>query len=276
NFLTDFISSRIDEFGLDCFRNDANIAPLEFWRAADARHRQAITEIRWIEGFYAFWDELLRRHPNLIIDDCASGGRRIDLETIGRSTALSRTDFVGNPVADQCHTLGLLEWVPLNTTIGPRLSVNNKYVLRSSMTAGLSYGLFAAGDVPQSRPDYGAFPFAEVKKSLEQYRSIQKYFYGDYYPLTEYSQTNDAWVAYQLDLPKEGEGLVVVLKRPQSDYTRAVFGLHALTRDATYEITNLDTSESLMMDGEGLVSGGLEVVLLKKPDSGLFRYRRKR
>jgi alpha-galactosidase len=273
NFLTDFISSRIDEFGLDCFRNDANIAPLEFWRAADARDRQGITEIRWIEGFYAFWDELLRRHPNLIIDDCASGGRRIDLETIGRSTALSRTDFVGNPVADQCHTLGLLEWVPLNSTIGPRLSVNNEYVLRSSMAAGLSYGLFAAGDVPQSRPDYGTFPFVEVRKSLEQYRSIQKYFYGDYYPLTEYSQTNDAWVAYQLDLPEEGEGLVVVLKRPQSGYTHAVFGLHALIRGATYEISNLDTSESLIMDGEGLVGGGLEVILLKKPDSGLFRYR---
>ena len=32
-------------------------------------------------------DELLRRHPGLAIDNCASGGRRIDIETIGRSTA---------------------------------------------------------------------------------------------------------------------------------------------------------------------------------------------
>ncbi len=73
-FMTDFISAKIDEFGLDCFRNDANIAPLEFWRAADSPDRQGMTEIRWVEGFYAFWDELRRRHPNLIIDDCASGG----------------------------------------------------------------------------------------------------------------------------------------------------------------------------------------------------------
>jgi len=62
-FLTDFISAKIDEFGLDCFRNDSNIAPLQFWRAADAPDRQGVTEIRWIEGLYAFWDELLLRHP---------------------------------------------------------------------------------------------------------------------------------------------------------------------------------------------------------------------
>ena len=66
--MTDFISSKIDEFGLDCFRNDANIAPLEYWRAAtaDAPDRQGMAEIRWVEGFYAFWDELRPPPPGQI------------------------------------------------------------------------------------------------------------------------------------------------------------------------------------------------------------------
>lgn len=84
------------------------------------------SEIRWIEGLYAFWDELLRRHPGLIIDDCASGGRRIDLEMIGRSTALSRTDFPGDLLASQYHGFGLLRWVPLNATLTGHLSTNNE------------------------------------------------------------------------------------------------------------------------------------------------------
>jgi len=274
-FLTDFMSHKIDEFGLDCFRNDSNIAPLEFWRAADAPDRQGITEIRWIEGLYAFWDELLRRHPGLIIDDCASGGRRIDLETIGRSTALSRTDFVGNLLADQCHTLGLLNWVPLNTTIGSNLSVHNEYPIRSSMTAGLSYGLFASGDSVQKKIDYAHFPFAEVKRSLDGYRSIQRYFYGDYYPLTEYTQANDAWMAYQFDLPDSGEGMVVVLKRPESDYTQAAFPLQGLQADAVYAIRNLDTNESTSLKGTALMQKGLQATLMKQPDSAVFCYRRK-
>ncbi len=274
-FLTDFISARIDEFGLDCFRHDANIAPLEFWRAADAPDRQGMTEIRWVEGFYAFWDELRRRHPNLIIDDCASGGRRIDLETIGRSTALWRTDFAGDLLANQCHSSGLLRWVPLNTTFAGNLTTRNEYRIRSSMTAGLCYGLFASSNAPQVETDYGNFPFAEVKRSIEQYRTIQRYFYGDFYPLTEYTQANDAWMAYQLDLPDTGEGLMVVLKRPLSEYTRAVFPLSALQTGSVYEITNLDTNEKRTLSGRELMDKGLEVRLPDKPDSALLCYRHK-
>jgi len=274
-FLTDFISHKIDEFGLDCFRNDSNIAPLQFWRAADTSDRQGITEIRWIEGFYAFWDELLRRHPGLIIDDCASGGRRVDLETIGRSTALSRTDFVGDILANQNHTYGLLHWVPLNTTSAGNLSTGNEYRIRSSMTSGLSYGLFTSGDRPQRKADYRTFPFAEVKKSLEQYRLVAKYFYGDYYPLTEYTQTTDAWMAYQLDLPSQGEGMVVVLKRPAADYVQARLPLKAIVVNSEYEATNLDTGEHKIIAGSELAGKGIEVRLLRVPDSALLIYRRK-
>ena len=113
-FLTDFISERIDEFGLDWYREDANIAPLEYWRHADKPDRQGITEIRYVEGLYTFWDELLQRHPHLIIDNCASGGRRIDFESISRSTALHRTDWAHDSIHAQCHSYGLFYWLPLH------------------------------------------------------------------------------------------------------------------------------------------------------------------
>jgi len=274
-FLTDFISDKVNEFGLDCFRSDANIAPLEFWRAADAPDRQGLTEIRWVEGLYVFWDELLRRHPHLIIDNCASGARCIDLETISRSIIFSRTDFGGNPEADQCHSYGLLQWVPLNMTCAGNLSTKNEYRIRSSMTGGLSYSLFSQGDVPQGQADYSHFPFASVRRCLERHIAIQRYFYGDFYPLTEYTQAGDAWIAYQLDLSDEGEGMVVALKRPLSNYTRAIFQLKALRREALYEITNLDTSENKTLTGGELMDKGLEAVLLDKPDSALLSYRRK-
>lgn len=274
-FLTNFISAKIDEYGVDCFRNDSNIAPLEFWRAADAPDRQGMTEIRWIEGLYSFWDELRRRHPNLLIDDCASGGRRIDLETIGRSVVLTRTDFVGDILANQCHSFGLLQWVPLNATSVGNLSTNNDYPMRSGMTGGLVYGLFTSGDVPQRKVNWEEFPFEEVKKSIEQYLPIQKYFYGDWYPLTEYTQSADGWMAYQLDLPDKDEGMVVVLKRPVSTYVRAVFRLNALRADHVYEITSLDTKANKTLTGDELMHKGLQTELLNQPDSVLLCYRRK-
>jgi alpha-galactosidase len=274
-FLTDFISSKIEEFGLDCYRQDFNIAPLEFWRAADPPDRQGMTEIRSVEGLYAFWDELLRRHPNLVIDICASGGRQIDLETMTRCLPLWRTDFPNDNTGKQCHTYGLLYWVPLNATTAGNLASASDYDVRSSMSSGLQFGLLANDDTPQARKDYSNFPFERVKRILEQQRAVEKYFYGDYYPLCEYSQAEDAWMAYQLDLPEEKEGLVVVLKRPASPYTKAIFPLRALREDASYEITNLDTGQRTTLLGGQLMSQGLELFLLKKPNSALLRYRQR-
>ena len=61
--------------------------PLGFWRGNDPPDRQGITEIRHVEGLLAYWDELRRRHPEMPIDTCASGGRRNDLETLRRAVS---------------------------------------------------------------------------------------------------------------------------------------------------------------------------------------------
>lgn len=272
-FLTGFISGKIAEFGIDCYRHDANIAPLEFWRAADAPDRQGITEIRWVEGLYAFWDGLKRRHPDLVIDVCASGGRRIDLETMSRCLPLWRTDFPGSDTGNQCHTYGLLQWVPLNSTSGGNLGDNTIYDLRSSMSSGLVFGLFGNGDQAQAKEDYVGFPFELVGKKLAQQRKIEKYYYGDYYPLTQYTQAEDAWEAYQLYRGEKREGLIVVLKRPLSDYVSATFPLMALDSQGSYEIINIDTGERRVIAGKELTSRGLELSLPNKPDSALIHYR---
>lgn len=276
-FLADFMSARIDEFGIDCYRHDANIAPVEFWRAADGPDRIGITEIRWVEGLYAFWDELRARHPSLMIDVCASGGRRIDLETLSRCLPLWRSDYYATDVSQQCQTHGLLYWVPVSSTYTGDLSNHSIFDVRSSLGAGLVFGLFGVDDATRDVTNYNFrnFPFRTAKAELETYREIQKYFYGDYYPLTEYSQANDAWMAYQLHLPTEDEGLVVVLKRAQSNFVSALFQLKALEPNASYQLTSLDNRESSNWLGSHLLNQGLDLQLPRKPDSALLRYRRK-
>lgn len=264
-FLTDWLSARIAEFGLDWYREDFNIAPLEYWQGADVPDRQGMTEIRYVEGLYAMWDELLRRHPQLAIDNCASGGRRIDLETIGRATALWRTDWPVDALHRQCHTFGLLPWVPLHMSEGVMLTPGNEYEIRSAMTAGLNVKLPPQDDEASAR---------QIKAMIEQYRSIQKYFYGDFYPLTPYSQAADAWLAYQLRHPETEEGIVVVLKRSASTRTKTTLRLQDLSRDASYEITNLDRGHGDRYTGGQLLDAGLEIELLRQPDSALLRYRR--
>lgn len=266
-FLTDFIAQRIDEFGLDWYREDANIAPLEYWRHTDKPDRQGITEIRYVEGIYNFWDELLQRYPHLMIDNCASGGRRIDLESISRSTALHRTDWARDSIHAQCHSYGLFHWVPLHMAArGAALKKGNEYEIRSVMTAGLMTRLWDEGDGEMAH---------DAKRLLEQYLSIQKFYYGDYYPLTPYSQDNTVWLAWQFDCPEDGEGMVQAFRREESVYESAQFKLRGLSPDANYIVRNIDSCGSEEITGRVLMEKGLVVNIPGQPGAVVITYKKK-
>ena len=265
-FLTDFISDRIVEFGLDWYREDANIAPLEYWRHADAPDRQGITEIRYIEGLYAFWDNLIQRHPHLMIDNCASGGRRIDLESIGRSTALHRTDWAHDSIHAQCHSYGLFQWVPLHMAArGAVLKKGNEYEFRSVMTAGLMTQLWEEADGDKGE---------DARRLLEQYLGIRKFYYGDYYPLTSYSQDKGVWMAWQFNLPEDGEGMVQAFRRGESVYESARLHLYELVPDARYLLEDMDTDTSREMTGRELMEEGLVTRIAEKPHAAIITYKR--
>ena len=270
-FLTDFISAKVDEFGLGCYRQDFNMDPLPCWQAADAPDRQGLSEIRHIEGLYAFWDGLVARHPNLIIDNCASGGRRLDLETLGRATPFWRTDGPRDAIAHQCHTYGLLAWVPLSATSQDR--PEDDYEFRSSMCSSLCLNWWISGDAPAEAIP-ATFPFAWAKRTLAQYLKLRQFYYGDYYPLTGYSQARDVWMAYQLDRPDLNQGLIVALRRPDSPYQAARFPLHGLAPAATYQITDLDSGTRRTQSGDELLRQGVPVAVTARPGSALVLYER--
>ena len=122
---------------LDWLRYDFNIEPLEFWRQNDTPDRQGITEIRYIEGLYALWDELRLRHPGLVVDLCASGGRRNDLEALMRGIPLWHSDmqcFGPNPSAEQLQNGGLFRWIPFHGA--GNFDYEPGYRFRSAMTTG--------------------------------------------------------------------------------------------------------------------------------------------
>jgi alpha-galactosidase len=273
-FLIDYISARIEEWGIDCYRHDANMAPLDFWRAADAPDRQGIAEIRWIEGLYAFWDGLLQRHPGLIIDNCASGGRRIDLEMMSRSTPFWRTDFPVGAGTRQSQTYGISFWAPLNGTGYINLAKDNDYDLRSTFGGSFQFELFSNGMDAQKKMNYTDYPYERVRTVLNLYKSLQKYYYGDFYPLTEYSTNDDAWMAWQFHRPELNEGVVQVFRRPQSICETGRVRLHGLETAAQYSITDVDGGPENRLTGRQLMGEGLPVSLMQCPQAMILTYKK--
>jgi len=148
------VSSLITEFNADIYRQDFNTEPLTAWYAEDPPNRVGITEIRHIEGLYSLWDRLLATHPGLLIDNCAAGGRRIDLETLRRSIPLWRSDTGERPgkefsqmdIANQLQCWGLGHWVAEHA--GPIKGLD-AYATRSA----LSTGFMANRELPENEQD---------------------------------------------------------------------------------------------------------------------------
>jgi alpha-galactosidase len=261
NWVTDHISSVIKNEGIDFYRQDYNIDPLGYWQAADASDRQGITENHYVQGYLAYWDGLLARKPGMPIDTCASGGRRMDLETLRRSVPLLRSDYIFEPIGQQCHTYGLSLWVPYQ---GSGAISTNDYEFRSVMLSSMNCCL----DVRRDDLDY-----ANARKLFAELRSIAPCFMGDYYPLMPYTRSDDQWIAWQFDLKSEKRGVVQVFRRAVSTYESVRLKLRGLDASANYEVSGNGPVTTLK--GSVLMKTGLVVTLKKQPEAAVIQYHEK-
>ncbi|HWI59831.1 MAG TPA: alpha-galactosidase, partial [Bacillota bacterium] len=266
NWVIEHTDTLMREQGIDIYRQDFNMAPLDYWRANDAPDRQGITEIRHVTGYLAFWDELRRRHPGLLIDTCASGGRRNDLETLRRSVPLHKSDMeYPNLTAKQMQFYGLAFWEPyFGAPVYPADRVD-VYGFRSgiSLMTGLGY------DSRRKDLDY-----ALLRKLVAEREQVVPNYYGDYYPLTRWSAEPEAWIGWQFDRPENGKGVVQAFRRPQSVYESARFKLRGLEPDKMYAITHFDVAGTTEVSGRELTEKGLLVTIPDKPGAVIITYSR--
>ncbi len=261
DWLIDHVSKMIAEQGIDVYRQDFNFPPLALWRAHDARDREGITEIEHVEGYLAYFDELRRRFPNLLIDTCASGGRRNDLETLRRAVPLWRSDYPYKPISQQGQTYGLALWVPY---FGTAVNSVDPYFLRSQITPAVGLGL---------TPQQLAGSEKTLQALLAQWRALADLYYSDFHPLTPYSQDSSTWMAWQFGRPEQGTGVVQAFRRENSPFFSAQLKLHGMDPAARYVVKNVDTAQETEFTGRQLMEEGLPVSIREQPGAVLLMYR---
>ncbi|NLF67573.1 MAG: hypothetical protein GX575_00815 [Candidatus Anammoximicrobium sp.] len=261
-WLVDHIDKLLVEEGIGLYRQDFNIDPLAKWRANDAPDRQGMTEIKHVVGYLAFWDELRRRHPDMLIDTCSSGGRRNDLETLKRAIPLLRSDYLTPGIAQQCQTYGIASWMPYFGM--PLQDVwDNLYLLRS----GLCPELTLRFDMRKRERD-----FSLARRLVDHWRQFGRSYLGDYYPLTPYTLDANVWMAWQFDCPESGEGLVQAFRREQSGDESARLKLYGLEPEAVYTLTDLDVPGATRMTGRELTQDGLSIAIKDRPGAAIVTY----
>ena len=251
--------------GIDWYRQDYNIDPLGFWRRADAPDRQGMTENLYCQGYLKFWDELLANKPGLIIDSCASGGRRNDLETLRRSLPIHVTDYdYGDLTVKQAMHHTLFQWFPNFGGVNWPADQSDIYYHRSNYSL-----LYLGNDRGVFNDDYD---FTKLKQWMDEWREVVPLLYADYYPLLPYSRHDRDWCGWQFNDPETGEGMVQMFRRPQAGFLSGQFQLKGLEPEATYQVKNFNSGEIVRKTGKELMENGLLIELRKNPDSALFKY----
>lgn len=262
-FMTELISNILTEYGIDCFRTDFNIAPIEFWLSADESdgdNRFGMTENKYITGILKFWDELQERFPDVVFDTCSSGGRRNDLETLRRATPLLRTDYQARNFCtegSQGHTYGIASWLPF---AGNGCGCDDVYLYRSHLSPFMGVG--CSGDTEKWR------------KAADDWSAVRDYFYGDYYPLTDYNLSLEKWIAWQFHAKENQSGMIQAFRRANCPDDSLKIKLNGLIANAEYEIENLDESKIMHYSGEQLMNGDYSVILPDAPCSAIFKYKK--
>lgn len=268
-WLTDYIDVQITAGQLGWLRWDFNLEPLGFWRRNDAPDRQGITETRHIEGLYAMWDELRARHPGLVVDLCASGGRRIDLEGLTRGLPLWHSDMQcsGKPslAADQLQNAGLWRWVPMHGC--GNFAYEPAYAFRSAMTAGnILVPGNAQGRLSTADPDTeGA-----VRRTVAVYRKLRPFMVGDFYPLFPHSESDAAWFGYQFHRPDLDAGAVILFRREKSPDSSQQVPLRAIDAKSRYDVSFEDAPDRRTVPGS--LMSALPVEISAAPGSAIVYY----
>ena len=248
-WLTGLLREHIRQLDIKCLRIDFNLGPLPLWRRGDAPDRQGMTELLYNAGLYQMWDELLAEFPELIIDNCASGGRRLDYEALRRSIPLFRTDYAcfgdsSREAATQLQTYYLNQFVPVNATSTGTCDV---YRFRSTFASAITI----SAPNPQATPE----DIATLKKRMAEAYRMREYVTGDYWPLTGGSYSEKDWMAYQMDTPEVGKGMMVAYRRAESMVSTLEAELHGVEPDAHYRLEDLDAGDLGTVSGKTLQNG---------------------
>lgn len=241
----------VEKHSIDVYRQDFNLDPGPVWRGMDAADRVGIAEAKHITAMYRFLDEMRARFPDLLLENCASGGRRIDMEMISRAHTYCRSDYyIGRKPNDsafilgQNATLNLVPYLPFQGCEFNCVPVGDDYAAFSIISSGtvITPSDFNGGII---RREITAEETAWFKKVFDVAARMRPFYLGDFYQLTgETGAGDDVWCAWQCDRPDLKAGFAIFFRRGAATEPSRSFVLGGLEPNAKYEIDIYNASKT--------------------------------
>jgi len=287
------LASLIEEHRCDWVKLDFNLEPYDGCNRSDHGHGAGEGLLAHYQGYYGVLDRIRARFPEVLLENCASGGLRIDLGMLRHAhmTFLSDPDWPEHSLqvfwgattflpSSVCLHWSYSDWLgehPQQTfdPQDPGLSLRRfDYYTRIAMLHGfgVSQRLAELPDRLQER----------LAAHIQDYKDVVRRFIaeGDLYRLTGQPQRGgqgDRWAAFQYVLPEREELLLMAFRLPGAEPERTV-SLYGLAPDCAYRLQWLGGGDAAdgnlpeeVLSGEELLATGLTLRGLLEEESLLVR-----
>ena len=239
----------IEESGVQIYRQDFNVNPLRIWKDNDAEDRKGITEIYHINGLWDYWEELHQRYPDMLLENCAGGGTRMDIHMMTYAHSYCRDDahmFDHPEELTQNITLNSTPYIPFTGGETFKIPPFDTYGFLSCLGSSTVFtptdfqGMFLTREPSEEE-------IAWFNRMLKAVDKVRDYYFGDFYALThEAFDGPDIYAGYQLNLPDKGEGFFMLFRREQCPEDTFFLRLRGIDPEAYYTVDDFDGGTSVV------------------------------
>lgn len=275
------LETLIRDYKADWIKLDFNLDPGAGCNRTDHGHGAGDGLYEHYMGYYKLLDTIREKYPEVMIENCSSGGLRIDLGLAGRThrTFLSDADYTENHMQVFWGAVNMLHpsvclhfsWSPssddfnvIREPISEDMPVHVfDYYIRAVLmgSPGFSYRL----------PQLPGWCKERLRQHVDFYKSISEKFIrdSDLYLLTGQCIRNgkgDRWNAFEYLTESRQEALLYVFRLAKGEMERAI-RLKGLETEAVYNISYKDSGCNMEKSGRELMEEGLKFDSIKEQGS---------
>jgi alpha-galactosidase len=260
-YVEDTIIGLIERYQLDCYRLDYNISTGEGGDAERCGFRENVLW-RYYDAFYGVFEHVRQRFPDILLENCSSGGGRTDIGIMSRFHFTQVTDrWSPAPQLKIMNGLSLALapelCMPLIGAISDGVA-DIDFMLRIGL-----FGHFTTSGIFPTMAERHRAARERWKHAIELYKSFVRPMLSScrmYHHTPVQRQTDEGeWVVLECTSEDCSRGYAAVFRLGGADSDSYVFRARGLDMSRRYRVTYDSSAQCREVDGGALVDDGLRV-----------------
>jgi alpha-galactosidase len=260
-YLEDLLVSTIEKYALDCLRLDYNLNIGEGGTAERGGYTESVVW-RYYDALYAIFDRIRARFPDLLLENCASGGSRADLGLMSRFHWVDLTDQFTSPPALKVLNGGTLALPPeiCEGVVGAfgMGAADTDFTIRSNM-----FTHFDVSHVVPSLDERNTYAWDRWRHGIQLYKDfcrplLRTAVMHHHTPIQRQSDLGD-WLVLENAAPDRGRAYAGVFRYPGAQGDVYTFRPRGLDSGRTYRVTYDTADMRREIDGDRLMEEGIAV-----------------